>query len=156
MNVNGLPVHDSHHKDNVITDCIPTHQLDLLGLAEINLNFNILRPPNQWKDRFKKLKTHKVHSYNTHSTSQDTRLFGGTAIVTGPCTNHRTIDHGCDPSGLGRWTWIQLRGKQNMVTRIVVGIDQYPIQHIELGRSTPNIRNIFGVLIVLRIHDKLS
>ena len=133
LNINGLPAHDVDQKDKAVSDCMKEFSLDAIGMAELNLNFNVLRPPHQWKDRFRHLKTHRIHSFNTHSTSEETRLFGGTAILTSAVTNHRTIDHGTDDTGLGRWSWLRIRGKKDMITRIIVGYRPVPDNSHRVG-----------------------
>jgi hypothetical protein len=50
-NINGLPLGDNHDKHDLIIQAMAKYQIDILGLAEININFNRVGPTNQWKDR---------------------------------------------------------------------------------------------------------
>ena len=43
---------------------------------------------------------------------------GGTCIATNECLVDNYVDSGVDDTGLGRWSWIRLKGR-NTVTRIV-------------------------------------
>jgi hypothetical protein len=43
-----------HEKHDQIINAIQKHKIDVMGLAELNINLTRLGPRNQWKDRFKK------------------------------------------------------------------------------------------------------
>jgi hypothetical protein len=95
--------------------------MDLLGLAEINLNFKQMIPSEQWKHRFGKLKTASKCATNIHTTSTDRRVFGGSAFLSNQETSHKIEESGIDPLELGRWTWTLLTGRQGIKTRIIHG-----------------------------------
>jgi hypothetical protein len=120
-NINGLPLGANHDKHDLITQAMVKYQIDILGLAEININFNRVGPTNQWKDRFKKLSTNSHCATNRRSTSQDKQVFGGTAYLTSKSASHKVSLKGEDPLGLGRWTWAVFTGKQGLKTRIISG-----------------------------------
>jgi hypothetical protein len=120
-NINGPPLGANHDKHDLIIQDMAKYQIDILGLAEININFNRVGPTNQWKDRFKKLGTNSHCTTNRHSTSQDKQLFGGTAYLTSKSASHKVSSKGEDPLGLGRWTWAVFTGKQGLTTRIISG-----------------------------------
>ena len=120
-NVNGLHALAYHEKHAQITTSIEKHKMDFLGLAEINLNLKKVRPTNQWKDRFKKLNTNSHCATNEHTTSEEKRIFGGTAYLTSKTMSHKVEAKGEDPTKLGRWTWALLTGRQGIKTRIISG-----------------------------------
>jgi phage regulator Rha-like protein len=82
MDINGLPVAAYHEKHDQIIKSIEKHKMDVLGMTEININFKEVGPTNQWKDRFKKLRTNSHCATNEHTTSKEKRVFGGTAYLT--------------------------------------------------------------------------
>ena len=88
--------------------------MDILGLSEISLNFKNIIPSHQWKHRFPNLRTGSHYATNTHSTSKDHRLFGGTAYLANQPTSQKIEATGTDPLGLGRWTWTLLTGRQGI------------------------------------------
>jgi predicted extracellular nuclease len=100
----------NHEKHDQITNTITRHDIDVLGLAEINLNFPALTPNQQWIHRFPKLPTNSHYSINEHSTSQARQQYGGTAYITNSATSPKVNNSGADPTGLGRWTWVKLTG----------------------------------------------
>jgi hypothetical protein len=121
-NMNGLPSIATHERhDQIIQATTKYYKIDLLGSAEININYTRVGPTNQWKDRFKKLRTNSHCATNIHSTSQDKRLFGGTAYLTTSSASHKVENEEDDPTGLGRWTWALLSGRQGIKTTIISG-----------------------------------
>jgi hypothetical protein len=95
QNIQGLPVDPRGHKHAQISTAIHKTEADIFGMAELNLNFNLLGPSSQWTERFRHLRrNHSVHTYNQHDSSQSRLLFGGTAqIATGACS-HRALSSG--------------------------------------------------------------
>jgi predicted extracellular nuclease len=81
-NINGLPAAAHKEKHDRITTSLEKTKIDMLGMAEININFKQTGPTNQWKDRFKKLRTNSHCSTNIHTTSTETQVYGGTAYLT--------------------------------------------------------------------------
>jgi hypothetical protein len=57
------------------------HQIDLLGMAEINVNFHKVGPTNEWKDRFKRLRTNSHCATNVHTNANEKKVHGGTAYL---------------------------------------------------------------------------
>jgi hypothetical protein len=96
-------------------------KIDLLGMAEINVNFKKTGPTNQWKDRFKKLRTNSHCATNIHTTSTETQVYGGTAYLISKSTSNWVKAKGEDSHGLGRWTWALLSGRRGMKARFISG-----------------------------------
>jgi exonuclease III len=121
VNINGLPAAAHKEKHDRITTTIEKQKIDILGLAEININFKQTGPTNQWKDRFKKLRTNSHSATNIHTTAKEKQVFGGTAYLTSKSTSNRVEAKGEDPQGLGRWTWALLSGRRGIKARIISG-----------------------------------
>ena len=47
VNISGLPIPMNHEKQDLLTQAIQHNDIDLLGLAEIHLNFQRLTPHQQ-------------------------------------------------------------------------------------------------------------
>jgi hypothetical protein len=125
-NINGLPITANKEKHDRITTSMKKHQIDLLGMAEISVNFHKVGPTNQWKDRFKRLRTNSHCATNVHTNANEQKVHGGTAYLTSVTTSNRVINKGADPHGLGRWTWALLSGRQGIKTRIILGYRPVP------------------------------
>ena len=121
QNINGLPVEATHAQHQHLITTLTTHAFDIFGAQEINLNLNSIDPQNQWWRRFKDKSYFSFPAYNKHTHSKERRLFGGTATFVAQHATSRLSDHGQDPSGLGRWTWVKLTGRQGIATRIING-----------------------------------
>jgi hypothetical protein len=136
-NIYGLPIAVNHEKHDRITNTMNKHEIDVFGLAEVSLNFPQLSPDQQWIHRFPKLKTNSHYATNKHSTSQDRKLYGGTAYLTNTAASPKVADSGADPTGLGRWTWVKLTGRRGLAIRIIIdaesvfGYQPLPLAPIE-------------------------
>jgi len=79
-------------------------------------------PEGVWRERHHTTFTGFTHAATTiHCTSASRRIFGGTACFLPGPTAHRSVSHGSDSSGLGRWSWTLLRGRNGLQTRIITG-----------------------------------
>jgi hypothetical protein len=127
QNIQGLPINPKGHKHQQIGTAIKETQADVSGIAELNLNFQVLGPSFQWSKRFRNLyRNHSVHLTNIHDSSTKRTLFGGTAqISTGACS-HRAIESGADESGLGRWVWTLFAGLDNTRLHMISGYRPNP------------------------------
>ena len=80
---------------------------------------------DRFNERTKKYAPHSYsrHSHNEHVLESETwRVAGGTALtVDASFKSHKSPQQGegKDREGLGRWTWIRLRGKDNIHTRFI-------------------------------------
>ncbi len=89
-------------------------------LAETNLNWKHPRVHNQLKESLKKTWRHSasVTSHITEDIMGENQPGGTLTIVTNNWTS-RIIERGSDPYGLGRWTYITLRGKNGLKILLV-------------------------------------
>jgi exonuclease III len=121
VNINGLPSMAHHEKHDQIINTIQKHKIDVLGLAEVDINLPRLGPTNQWKNRLRKIRTNAHCATNKHTTSTAKRVFKGTAYITSALASHRVEQKGKDTTQLGRWTWAVFTGRQGIKTRIING-----------------------------------
>ena len=92
---------------------------DIFGLAETNVNWHHLkgsaslysRVKYYWK-KFKTVTTHNLHA--KHGINQR----GGTCAAAINQIAHRVQQVGKDPTGLGRWVWMDFVGRDNHTTRV--------------------------------------
>jgi hypothetical protein len=127
QNIQGLPINPQSHKHQQIGTALKETEADMFGMAELNLNFTVLGPRYQWSERFRNFhRNHSIHTYNRHDSSKKRTLFGGTAQMATGAFSHRAIKSGADTSGLGRWVWTLLAGKNNIKLRVISGYRPNP------------------------------
>jgi len=56
-------------------------------------------------------------AWNQHESFQTAAQTGGVALLTVNKLTYRVASSGCDPSGLGQWTWTRFWGK--MITILI-------------------------------------
>ena len=92
---------------------------DIVCFAETNVHWKRLTAKHTLYNRLKRLWSvfRYVTSHNTHE-SLGVGQRGGTCTFCTGQTSYRVSDKGTDPSGLGRWSWLQFSGKDEFKTRI--------------------------------------
>jgi hypothetical protein len=133
-NIQGLPVNPTGHKHHQISVALQDTEGDVMGMAELNLNFGVLGPAHQWTERFRQMyRNHSIHTYNRHDSSKKRILFGGTAQISIGACSHRAIASGTDTTGMGRWVWTLYAGRNETKLRIISGYRPNPDQHDRPG-----------------------
>ena len=105
ININGLPKDASHPKNVTLREAIGLHNLDIIGLSEINIKWDRIYPTNRLKQRTVKWweNCHCSYAYNYKDLSKATYQPGGTAVISLHATSHRVLNTTLsDPTGLGR------------------------------------------------------
>jgi len=124
---------------DVKLDCIHNfvneYQIDILALMELNTAWDLLPYTNCLP-----VKTHgwwEVCHWSVSHNKQDKfgNAFqpGRTAIMVLNQLAHKTMGPGNDPSGLGRWSWVQLWGKQS------VHLISFPLSAMQVRWTLINI-----------------
>ena len=130
--------------------------------AETSLNELLIRPEHRFHSRMRRINK-AAQSFNNNNRhlgpNSAWNARGGTAItIDSYMGSHKTKGgSGADPTGLGRWTWVRVRGKDDMHTRFISAYKpcrseattgttwaqqlNYFISHSRI--KDPNPRNIF-------------
>lgn len=122
ININGVPSLSEDPKNKLIFNSIEENQVGIVGLAEMNRCWHLLKDQDKWKARTRGWweSAHHKLSYNKQDNELATAFQpGGTAIISTNTFCHRIIKSGQDPKGLGRWTWTLYRGRQNIKLRVI-------------------------------------
>ena len=123
ININGIGVTRSNEKCTSLRRYIQEHQVDVTCISETNVNWAKLRTMNTLWDRTKGWFEHRIIgvAYNIQQrvTGKKKKQQGGTATLLKDKIAHRHKDNGFDPTGLGRWSWVRISGKQGCITRFV-------------------------------------
>jgi hypothetical protein len=117
QNIGGVPLARENLHSEKIKYILQSYHMDYLGIQEVNLHDRILPPSLRWSRRFPGL--HSKIGTNQHSLSTRRRLFGGTGHFLSQTATVRQIEAGCDPTGLGRWTWTLLQGRRGLRVRLI-------------------------------------
>ena len=122
QNVNGMGYSTSSVKSNSIRKFIVEKNVDVMALAETNINWGKLRRhqtlPQVCKQWFERSKTTIL--YNQHQRkSKFKHQPGGTAIISISDMSLRHHKHEYDERKLGRWASQSFQGKQGLTTRVV-------------------------------------
>ena len=87
------------------------------------VKWNEMRRKSQWSRRcakyFEPSSMQARFGFNEHNPSGSPRQWGGTRVISLGKLKHCSMGSGTDESGLGRWTWAQYRGKNNISLRVV-------------------------------------
>jgi hypothetical protein len=87
----------------------------------MNLDWHLVNEENKlWartRDWWEHL--HISFSHNTTSQPEQEKQYGGTALFTINDMAHRAVEKGRDASGLDRWSWAKLRGKDGHILVII-------------------------------------
>ena len=121
VNVNGIGTMEKSDKSEDIRRYMTNNKVDVMGLAETNVNWGKIQTRHTLWDRTKRWFEHRriAVSYNTKDTLSKKYQPGGTATLVTNEVAHRVKESGFDVSGLGRWSWTVITGKQRCTTRII-------------------------------------
>lgn len=114
QNINLLPTSARHYKSRQLANHIREGDYDIWMMNEIGLYWPKIDPPDQWEERiFGSLQdSTAVFAYNAQEPSVSEPIqYGGTGMVGTAEIKCRLQDRGRDPSGMGRWVWMRLTGK---------------------------------------------
>ena len=120
-NVNHLGQTAESAKSMDLKEFIGRHKVDFMCMAETGVNWH--RVPS--KDTLWERTQHwfddrrLAMGYNVHDTTPFRSQYGGTAILAVNTMANKIHQCGQDSTGLGRWSWMQMQGRDNHTTRIV-------------------------------------
>ena len=86
-------------------------------MTEIGLCWKLLEIGDQWFERvFGKFRaTRSCFAYNKTELQKTNKLqHGGVGLMAVDDVAHRVVLQGRDESGLGRWAWLKLQGRQGI------------------------------------------
>ena len=121
QNVSGLPASPNHIKYADLQSFMLDYSVDVLCVSETNVAWHNVSETEQLaqvvRPWFRSSVTHVAWFRDREHSSRHQP--GGTAIIVRDSHTGRICGSGKDPSGLGRWVWVQLRGHHGSRLRIV-------------------------------------
>ena len=121
QNIRGFGTHEKHERALQIKQFIDNNHIDIMGMAEVNVNWRNLRQKNTLEQIGRKWYEHTrtMASFNSHNRQKGYSLPGGVAsISTGPLSL-RATERTHDKRHLGRWGSQRFQGKNGICIRFV-------------------------------------
>ena len=112
LNINGLPLRPDSDKYSSVYDYMHDYDIDVLALQETNVQWHLVPPEQRLNERTRGWfqRQYVKAAWFSKYESEATHVYGGTAIIVRGNAAGRVIRSGHDRSGLGRWSWLELRG----------------------------------------------
>ena len=136
-NPGGLPQDNGKDKNRRLREFIHEWSPDVLCLSEIDVAWHLIAHDQRLGERMHAwFPNYRVVTswYANYPKLATPRQYGGTAIIVFGAAVGHIVETGQDPTGLGRWSWVKLKGKDGRHFRIVCGY-----------RPVYNIRDPFSV-----------
>ena len=122
QNINGFGYNkDNKFKSENIRELMETKQIDIMAMAEINVNWRKVQRKDSIWNQTRSWFEHRRMVAKHNILDKKCRLYqpGGTAIITQSEMALRHMESGGDTKRLGRWSWVKIRGKNDISLRIV-------------------------------------
>ena len=123
QNVHGISSATWDEKQRGLFQCWKNEKVGISLLAEMNLNWNMIPPGQKWFDRVRSSPSARQGHYSSVSFNHHQEIPVASAFQWGGCSStllgevaHSARSSGSDPSGLGRWSWVKLRGRSRQST----------------------------------------
>lgn len=121
LNVGGIPA-TSGQKLSSIKTVIAKTQVDVAALAEINTNWNRVDASRSLYEQlfgWQFARPRVINGFYSRSPVPGNFVRGGTSVWTMGTARDRSSTMGTDESGLGRWSWTRLAGREGITIRII-------------------------------------
>ena len=121
LNINHIGQTCKSPKSEALREFIEEKDVDIIGMSELGVNWRKIEEKHSlWERTESWFSMRRIAvGYNSSDTLSLRTQYGGTAIIARDKTAHKITLTGNDKSGLGRWAWINIRGKRNQIYRIV-------------------------------------
>jgi hypothetical protein len=123
QNIQVLPESARHYKSRQLVTHLREGEYDIVLLNEVGLAWNKIDAADQWEERVLIGGLHDSTAVFAHNTREnalsDKTQYGGVGIVAMAEAKHRITARGTDPSGMGRWAWMRMEGKEGHHMRFV-------------------------------------
>ena len=121
QNVNLLPTSARHHRSRQVINHIREAEHDVFFMNEVGINWAKLDACDQWSERTIGLPgSTAIFANNTTEQDLSEKLqYGGVGTVVTDSTKHSIVSRGKDRTGMGRWVWMRMEGKNGHHVRLV-------------------------------------
>lgn len=121
VNINGIGMKRNNYKSNTIKQYMIEHNVDVMGLAELGVNWKTNSQQDSiWERTLRWFQNMRLSvGYNKRDKFTQRSQPGGTAVLTQDRIALGICKNGSDERNLGRWTWSIFEGKEQKRTRFV-------------------------------------
>lgn len=119
-NWNSLGIHTHSWKMDRLNHLVRSLQVDIVAGCESQCDWSLVPPAQHFLNLLSPGVTKTGIAANNINERISRDQVGGTAVAAIGRLSDIVSDTGCDPTGLGRWSWIQL-GHAERITKIVSG-----------------------------------
>ena len=121
-NVGCLPVNSGEPKSRHFLDQLMHFKTDLYLGTETDWNLPFIKAEHSWQERTRRVLPRQSYlfAHNKHDRHNTSRYqAGGTFMLALGNAQPRVIQKEADKSGLGRWTWMRIQGRQGQATSVI-------------------------------------
>ena len=120
-NVNSLGQSRTSEKMVHLEDSMRHYDVDFMAMAETGVNWKLLPAEDRLWERVQYWFEDRriVYGYNSTDRLSPRSQYGGTAIIGRNDMVTKIHSSGRDKANLGRWCWLRIQGKNQVMTRIV-------------------------------------
>jgi hypothetical protein len=122
---------EGQEKNDALRNFIKNNNIDVMLLAENNVHWNSVPPNERLEERtsswFNGLKM--SNAYYKEFKPDGRQQYGGCSAWCINETAYRVIKSGVDETGLGRWAWNTLRGRNGITLRVIAAYRPVLSQH---------------------------
>ena len=121
QNINGYITNNDDVKTQSIKDFIEDKYVDIMGMAETNVNWNRLPKHKTIQSTIRGWSEHQhlTTAFNQRDNNKSRHQPGGTAIYCRDELGLRFISAGVDDKKIGRWSWMKFRGKDKKIMTFI-------------------------------------
>ena len=120
-NIQGLGLQPGNPKEDELKTWIANKNIDVIGVQETNVNWGKCRNQDRFSERIRnpswEFARYSV-AYNKRSNKYK-HQYGGCISLAIDQVTHRISGSGADERGLGRWSWILMKGKDSIKVRVI-------------------------------------
>ena len=120
-NIQGLGLQACNPKEDELKNWIVNKNIDVIGLQEINVNWNKCKNKDRFSERIRNPAWGFVRysvGFNKHDKKYR-HQYGGCITLSVEQATHRISGSGADERGLGQWSWVLMKGKDQALVRVI-------------------------------------
>lgn len=133
-NIQGLGLSAGNPKEDELKSWIVNKNIDVIGIQEPNINWHKCKNKDRFNEHMKGPAWEYLRysvAYNKHDCTCR-HQFGGSITMSVDQITHRVSGSGADDIGLGRWSWLLMKGRNKSLVRIITAyqpnISKNPLQ----------------------------
>lgn len=139
-NIQGLGVRVGGIKEDELKSGLVNKNIDIVGIQEPNVNWSKCKNNDKFSERMRSPEWEYVRyslAYNKNN-NQSRQQYGECITLSIDQVTHRVSGSGADERGLGRWSWILLKGKNMNKVRIIT------VYQPNLCRNSTNPASVYS------------